>query len=66
MRTGEKKDIYQMVTDRIIEQLEAGVVPWTLARQSAGDAEKPLVAEGLSGHQSLRAVVGRRMIRATG
>lgn len=28
MRVGEKRDIYQMVTDRIIEQLEAGVIPW--------------------------------------
>lgn len=24
----EKKNVYQMVTDRIIEQLEAGVIPW--------------------------------------
>jgi len=28
MRVGERKDIYQMVTDRIVEQLEAGVIPW--------------------------------------
>ena len=28
MRVEEKRDIYQMVTDRIIEQLEAGVIPW--------------------------------------
>ena len=23
-----KKDVYEMVTDRIIEQLEQGVIPW--------------------------------------
>jgi antirestriction protein ArdC len=25
---GEKVDVYQLITDRIIDQLEAGVVPW--------------------------------------
>ena len=32
----DKKSVYQMVTDRIIEQLEAGVIPW----------EKPWIASG--------------------
>ena len=27
-RNNERRDVYQMITDRIIEQLEEGVVPW--------------------------------------
>ena len=34
----EKFDIYQMVTDRIIEQLEQGVIPWRKPWTGAGPA----------------------------
>ena len=29
MRLGNRQDIYEMVTERIMEQLESGVIPWT-------------------------------------
>jgi len=44
MRVGEKRDIYQMVTDRIIEQLEAGVIPWNTPISQRG-TPRNLVSE---------------------
>jgi len=35
-QTKEKRDIYQIVTNQVIEQLEKGVVPWTLPLSKKG------------------------------
>src|ERR1035441_4380026 len=34
--TAKKKDVYTIVTDRIIEQLEQGTIPWRTPWTSAG------------------------------
>lgn len=33
-----KRDLYQSVTDRIVAQMESGVMPWEKAWSSAGSA----------------------------
>lgn len=35
----EKVNVYQMVTDRVIEQLEKGIVPWQKPWSGAGLAD---------------------------
>lgn len=35
-QTKERRDIYQLVTDRVIEQLEKGVIPWALPFSKKG------------------------------
>ena len=38
-------DIYQMVTDRIVERLEAGVVPWQMPWKTANGMPRNLVSK---------------------
>jgi len=42
IRSAEKKDIYSLVTERIIDQLEKGVIPWTSSISKQG-APKSLI-----------------------
>lgn len=48
--TPEKKDVYTVVTNRIIELLEKGVVPWKPCVKDQGTAMS-LPMNGYSGHQ---------------
>jgi len=40
-KTVGKRDVYSIVTDRIIEKLEQGVVPWKQPWQDSGVAAEP-------------------------
>lgn len=48
--TSEKKDVYSVVTNRIIELLEKGVVPWKPCVRDRGDVLS-LPVNGYSGHR---------------
>ena len=46
MTTIAKRDIHQTITDRIIQQLEAGTAPWMKPWTSSGPAVRPLRSTG--------------------
>lgn len=46
MRTTQRPDIHQAITDRIIQQLEAGSAPWVKPWTSAKAAVRPLRSTG--------------------
>ena len=51
--TKERKDIYERVTERMIEKLEAGTVPWRKPWKSGGADGMPCNANKQRSRQQL-------------
>ena len=65
-----RTDVYQRITDQIVEELEKGVRPWMKpwsAGHTAGRITRPLPLQwhSLQGHQCSDAVVGGAWRRDT-
>jgi antirestriction protein ArdC len=52
MKTSSHTDVYQIITDLIIEKLESGTIPWKQPWSDYGPACNYLVEKALSRHQS--------------
>jgi antirestriction protein ArdC len=49
IRSAEKKDIYSLVTERIIDQLEKGVIPWTSSISKQGTPKSLITKKAYRG-----------------